>query len=639
MKKNSYAKITSVLLVLSMMIGICSILGSCARVKGGTEAARLLLANERLDENFAISGVEIGIPGYQPLASVEQSVSLPLYYGDSESRGTGEEDRRDPYTPAGDESLRQFDSFIINIEHEAKWVAEDIAYMKENVGVVDKWVPHFEGHYMLRVFDTYEVLLNNERAGYKNAYYRYTDENANNIYEMYSFLDYDDGFSGRIKTVFVPGERYEYYFENYRKDGGSMQNRAASDYVIIENSRGYWVLTRFSYDGAGTSDEFCNLTSLMIKDGFIYEIFLRYDFFEGAGGVPQYVSYSISHVDTNRMLVSFGSREINESGMDVLDYVSEKIDRGSSALPCDKSDLLEAVYHVWQYGSTFTENFVWNGYTLGSIQDIRDARAVLYQEYLDAENEVDSVLDYPTTLISQRLDDDVEFADLGISSMGSNSYSEGVISLSGISAAVGDSDLLESGESYTLKTALSLVDEKGNPISVNTVPLKGSDTASVKYSGSTLNLSVSGDFTVPKNLHQGEYALVVYAATADDGIRVSDMVKVASFSTYDESLESAAMDIRVSTVSGNLRFEYAIKNVIYMTVTATQSYYDAEELEDIIMLEILRCGAPFKDASLEYADGSPIASGEKLARGSYRLMCYLNTTDGLAQSYIYLEVK
>ena len=132
---------------------------------------------------------------------------------------------------------------------------------------------------------------------------------------------------------------------------------------------------------------------------------------------------------------------------------------------------------------------------------------------------------------------------------------------------------------------------------------------------------------------------MVYAATADDGIRVSDMVKVASFSTYDESLESAAMDIRVSTVSGNLRFEYAIKNVIYMTVTATQSYYDAEELEDIIMLEILRCGAPFKDASLEYADGSPIASGEKLVRGSYRLMCYLNTTDGLAQSYIYLEVK
>lgn len=638
MKNTNLKKIISLALVLSMVIGVSSALSGCVRVKGGEEAAKLLLANERLDENFAMSGVEIGIPGYKPLAS-EESVSLPVYFGEPAEDVAVYDRENEYYDMPGDSSLRQFDSFIINIEHEARRVAENIAYMKENMGVVDRWVPHVEGRYMLRVFDSYEVLLNDERDGYQNAYYRYTDENANNVYEMYSFLDYDDGFSGRIKTVFVPGERYEYYFENYRKDGDPMQGRAASDYVIIENSRGYWVLTRFSYDGAGTSDEFCNLTSLMIKDGFIYEINLRYDFFEGAGGVPQWVGYSISHVETNTILLSFGSREVNESGKDVLDYVSEMIDRRSGALPCDKSDLLEAVYHLWQYGSSFTESFVWNGYALGSIQDIKDARGVLYQEYLDADNEVDSVLDYPTTILSQRLDSDVRFTDLGISDMGSNSYNDGVISLSGISAAVGSSDLLESGKDFVLKVALSLLDDKGNPISTNTVALADADAERVKYNGSALRLTASGDFVVPKNLHQGEYGLVVYAATADDGIRVTDMVKVASFSTYDEELESAAMDIQVSTLSGNLHFEYTIKNVIYMTVTATQSYYDREELEDIIMLEILRCGAPFKDATLEYADGSPILAGEKLLKGNYRLMCYLNTSDGLAQSYIYLEVK
>ncbi len=637
MKNTNLKRIISLVLVLSMIIGVSSALTGCIRVKSGEEAAKLLLANERLDENFAISGVEIGIPGYKPLAS-EKRVSLPMHFGDPVENDEYRNEK-EYYDQVGDSSLRQFDSFIINIEHEAKWVAEDIAYMKEHVGVVDRWVPNVEGRYMLRVFDSYEVLLNDEYDGYQNAYYRYTDENANNVYEMYSFLDYDDGFSGRIKTVFIPGERYEYYFENYRKDGGPMQGRAASDYVIIENSRGYWVLTRFSYDGYGTSDEFCNLTSLMIKDGFIYEISLRYDFFEGAGGVPQYVGYAISHVDTNRKLISFGSREVNESGKDVLEYASEKIDRQTSALPCDKSDLLEAVYHVWQYGSTFTESFAWNGYTLGSIEDIRAAKGVLYQEYLDADNEVDSVLDYPTTVISQKLDSSVKFANLGVSDMGKNTYSDGVITLSGISAAIGSSDLLESGKSYVLKVALSLLDDKGNPISTNTVSLADADAESVKYNGSSLGLSVSGDFAVPKNLHQGEYGLVIYVATAEDGIRVSDMVKVASFSTYDEKLESSAMDIRVSTESGNLHFEYTIKNVIYMSITSTQSYYDRDELEDVIILEVLRCGAPFKDATLEYADGTPISYGEKLSKGNYRLMCYLNTSDGLAQSYIYLEVK
>ena len=627
--KKTMKKLISLALAATMMLGVCSIFTGCFAFAEGTEAAKLLLANERMDENFAFSGVDIGIPGYEPTVYNEKSGASLAGYRVGERSSGARTINRDVDEDRGIESLRQFDSFIINIENEAKNVAEAISYMKNSVGVVDKWVAHFEGKYMLRVYDSYEMLLNNEPDGDQNVYLRYTDENANNVYEMYSFLVYDDGHTGNIKTVYVVGERYEYYFEH--SDG-------FSDCVIIENSRGYWMLTRFNYL-LDESDRFCNFTTIRIKDDFICETSASvYPDIDNPGDVNPAVTVSghmITDAISEKTQLSFSASD-GRSTDEMLADAEEVLDANKN-LKRSKEEIMSAAYHSAIFGEQYSEQVTWYGIEMKDMNSLVEAVGLLRQEYSDAKKQVGSVLDYPTAVIGQTLGFGAKFASLAISGMGSNSYADGVITLSGISASVAASSLIEAGEDYVLKVALSLVDENGNPIATNTVALADEDAVASRSASGGLNLSASGDFAVPKNLHQGDYALVVYAATAEDGIRISEMVKVASFSTYNERLDSSAMDISVATVSGNLHLTYVIKNSLSLTLKAENSSYTVEEIEHLIMLEILRCGAPFRGAALEYADGTPAADG--LGKGSYRMLCYLPTSDGMAQSYVYLTIE
>ena len=111
-------------------------------------------------------------------------------------------------------SAYDFMSFTSNIENEAERAAKDIANMKNNVGIIDKWVPVGLEQHMLRVYESRDVLLVKGEYGDAHVYIRYTDENAKNVYEMYSFNHYEDGTTGEIKTLYIPNERCEYAYEN-----------------------------------------------------------------------------------------------------------------------------------------------------------------------------------------------------------------------------------------------------------------------------------------------------------------------------------------------------------------------------------------------------------------------------------------
>ena len=57
------------------------------------------------------------------------------------------------------------------------------------------------------------------------------------------------------------------------------------------------------------------------------------------------------------------------------------------------------------------------------------------------------------------------------------------------------------------------------------------------------------------------------------------------------------------------------------------------------MTEALAYGAPYSGAVLEYENGSPVDENATLGLGTYRMMCYLMTDDGLAQSYVYITLS
>ena len=707
-------KTVSLILILALMLGITSVLSGCRkRVSGGTEAAKLLLANERLDENVVNSKIDLGLDKITSSASVEQSMSFPVYYGNADSYNPK---YKWSDFPASNDTLYQFDSFIINIENEAARVAEDIVNMKNNVGIVDKWVKIGREEHMLRVYESSDVLIVKGEYEDIHVYYRYTDESAENVYEMYSLMKYDDGTTGEIRTMFIPGERYEYHYIN---------SNGFEDYVIIENSRGYWMCTRYGYYNDGIS-EHSSFTNIIIKDGFCYSASLdiRPDEY-GETATLNTNDYSIVDIASGRELLTVGRQgsdsynfivpfssiksglqfvgsdeaevieNIPHGAIDYLrtdkggylasdvgtdsyyrfggghvsyDYGRERyvgelnfypngdgmsfdesvdsfaayLDDIGLTLYRDVKELAGSFDHAFLLADNFGDTFEWNGYKMSSIENVRSAREVLKRDYNGAREEYERVKNNESADFKQKLANNVDFAPLGILGMGNNSYKDGVITLDEIRVQVNDTKLFESGEKYALRVALSLCDENGNPISVNTVPLASitdSSSSAVAFGTGAITLTASGSFALPKNLTQGDYALVVYGAIADSGIRVTEMVKVGAFSTYNEKLESAAMDIQITTVSDSLHVKYAIKNSHSIVISATKEVYTVAELERFANVEALKYGAPFSGARLEYMDGTSISADQSLGRGEYRMMCYLMTADGLAQSYIYLYVN
>ncbi|MBQ8546556.1 MAG: hypothetical protein IJ437_06420 [Clostridia bacterium] len=719
--------------IISLSLTICLIcslfslffLTGCGKSAVGTEGAKLLLANERLDESLVGQKIDVGVAS----ASNEQkSTALAntslLDKVVQLSRPVGASHTWSDF-PATSESLREYKAFILNVEEEAERVAADIADMKNNVGVVDKWVKVGYELQMLRVYESSDVLIIKGENEDLHVYYRYTNENAKNVYEMYSLMNYDDGTTGDIRTLLIPGERVEYMYNN---------SNGFTDYFIAENTRGYWLSTRFNYyyDEA-TGYKNAAFFPYIVKDGLGYGALLElrtepiYDKYgeaiDDGSNTLQTTWYTVFSPEENREIfkildnegytdfwlyfsaitdgfVSVSSNnayeddgayttgELNELktskgtyqiGIDSVPFDGFKLSEGSThydfaenvysgmmtfsnfsdtplvdkasslldglsdmglTLATDKETLATSIEHSVLLSDDFGESFEWNGYKMNSLSNLESAREVLQGDFDSARSEYEAVKDFEIASSKKTINKNVDFAQIESLTTSNNSYADGIIIIDNISVLVSDKTLLEESKNYTLKVALSLCDKDGNPISVNTIPLTLDGTPSASaFSGDALSATASGKYAVPKNLGEGEYALVVYVATADEGIRVTELKKIGSFNTKDEKLQSTAMDINVSLVDSYLYFEYLIKNSIDIELKSTNGAVTYEDARHAVMHEILMKGSPLRGANLERDDGTAVATGEALGTGKYRMKCYLVTSDGLAESYIYLTIS
>ena len=706
----------SALLVVCMLGSVLLSIAGCSlfakRIDAGTEAAKLLLANERLDETLVGEKIDLGLSATQQ----RMRAKMP-----KKARGLPEKQLANSgsgYTwtefPNKSHSFVEFNQFMKGVEEEVQDVAEDIAHMKNNVGVTDKWVKIGLEKQMLRVYENYDVLIVVGEYEDLHIYYRYTDENAKNVYEMFSLMSYDDGTTGEIRTMLIPGERYEYMYNN---------SNGFTDYFIAENTRGYWLNTRFNYHHGENGYKSISFSPYIVRDGLGYGAFLTADsvkpaldnawysvFDPGAerelfrinDGYGDYhfnlymtairdgfvsVSskdarfdaeegiYDTAHLDTlttqngvytaisddNQLPedafafidgyvqyiygdeIYYGSLDfaMMDTKMSIADACQEF---GSYAgtlglrLYCDMETVATSLDHASLLAENFSDSFFWNGYKMDSIENMEKARAVLQAQFDSARAAYEEVKNFETSNERQRLSSSAHFAQLDAAAAGNNSFAGKIIKLSGVTVSTNDIVLFEDGKEYVLKVGLSLLDESSNPISVNTVPLSGTEPVSVRFAGNSITLAASGEYEIPMNLHQGQYAAVVYVATKDEGIRVSEIQKVAFVSIQNGEIENSAMYLEASENNKNLILKYQIKNIRYVTVEASKEAYTYDEIQRLLNLEILAYGAPFHGAVLEYENGEAVAEGATLGKGTYRLMCYLATEDGIAQSYTYLQI-
>ena len=260
-------------------------IGALPEGMSGTEAARLLLAEERLNakllrnegnifedgvavmnnlaktamENLNIPRVGRKAPSVTPLAST-QNLSTEL-------KGTGGGKvviDGDTYTWSdfveNNNSYDYFENLTGNIVHNAEMGADLIDNVKKYVRIVDKWVAFDEStKYYLHVEENMEYLIERYTGGgfdLLKICKRSKNADGKDVYELYHGSA-DTQYEERM--TYIPGERYELSMEH--QDAGTT-------YFVADNAKGYWetyVLT--------VAPQHYNASYFIMKDDICYDGF------------------------------------------------------------------------------------------------------------------------------------------------------------------------------------------------------------------------------------------------------------------------------------------------------------------------------------------------------------------------------
>ena len=676
----------------------------------GTEAAKILLANERLDEKTV--GAKIGIfSDILKLSAAGDAVMTLLNAPGVEigsnyaewSEFKNYSDLKDNYT-----------QFIEPIDRQASDVATLIVEIKQNVGITDKWINNlsFGEAVMLRVDENSETVIVKDNDSFQ-VNRRYTDETARNIYEMLSCYDY-----GNVYAMCIPGVRYEYMYDSFE---------GASDYFIADKSKGYWEINRFSpYVDENTA---VNFDMVMVKDGIAFGSIV--DIAHDREGTATMVDLSIPDEERDLLRVmtygdgmytfevfmsnitdgidairaegsAFNGLLVEEYGMSGTVYLTQDLGEGLEVklengktfkygdgddevkyigsnvsyspeyngdcyigrvkfevraddietaydklenflningikLYADKHDVLESYGHGELLAENFGDVAEWNGYQLDSINNLERATEV-FLEKIEAERGLfEEVKDYDSAHGTYYVDKNLDFVDAAVTG-GEASYSDGVITVEELTVSALGTPILENGKEYVIKVGLALRDSQGNLNSVNTVSLKTDSEQSFTYGGEEeFVLMASADYNVPLNFSEGEYTVVAYIVTADEGIRVTEMLPIAFYSANEGELDSVFMDVSTEFSGENLLVSYEVKHNVWIENENTKSEYSYEDIKMTLIRGALIEGYPLTDAPVQTKDGEDIPCDGTYKDGVYRIKFMISTHGELAEAYIYCE--
>lgn len=202
-------------------------------VKNGTEAAKILLANERLDESILTKSGSLFTDGKKAFSRIIERTRHYLKKNAGRPNETYTEVEGDTYKWYNDidysNFMSYFESYAINIESSAKRGAHLIDYTKKNIRVVNKWVKEFDNEYFLMVDKDSETIIERRGETYINMCKRYTDGNGNSVYEMF----YRSESICRMK--YIPNLLYEFTIQ-------FGNNEDSAIYLYADNSKGYWTI-------------------------------------------------------------------------------------------------------------------------------------------------------------------------------------------------------------------------------------------------------------------------------------------------------------------------------------------------------------------------------------------------------------
>jgi surface antigen len=309
MKKRVVCLAVAVLMLLALLTG-CQTPGqkNVLNLKGA-EAAKLLLAEERLNAQLLKNEGDIfenGAKVYRDLAAIAQAnlyrytyaetgvspttiafdsaypVVAPLGWGQATGKlstvsktestdGSVLEIDGNTYTWSNfaeySNSYDYFSNLTNNVVSSANAGADLIDNIKRFVRVVDKWVDMAGDEYYLHVEDNCEILFNRQ-GDFLRICKRSRDEQGVDVYELYRADERSE-----TRMTYIPGRKYEY--THREKNGGFNHN------IIAENTKGYWEFL----DVGGEAPHY-NVSCIVIKDDICYQApYSLEDIVEGVGRI------------------------------------------------------------------------------------------------------------------------------------------------------------------------------------------------------------------------------------------------------------------------------------------------------------------------------------------------------------------
>lgn len=629
----------------------------------GTELAKLLLANARLDADALSASAD------DMLATNAAS----MYSASRNLRNLSSVITKEQYMDCA-RYVEYFDSYVENVNTSIESAAEQITYIKENVANTDVWlVIDANNRIRLDVTANEDILYIEDEYG-TYVCRRYTDADGDDVYEIYQ--ESTDGAYNYM--LCVPGEWYEYSNDDDIN-------------VIVENTRGYWNMCTV-YDMSDYQDvcndegevidttyvKRMNMQNLVVTDNYTYV-------YEGEIYDSGYVSLdAIGYVDStlscDLMKYEQGALTINLVGFDGVSSItidedkfitSLKTTSGKELIPSSEKPIDAGIYFsngvvedfgdipypvlafevkttdddenttnvnidsttagsiitlLAEYGITckaayadslneiiknissgtvlaanFVEYYSWNDYHLSNYAEVQKALAVTKEKQDALMAKYNDIADEEGIEYTYAEVDYDDYSFANATMVTSSATVEGrTLTVEEVELTVSEEEaVLEEGTSYGVYLAICSADEKGIICLTKTSP------ETVEFDGSSaLTVSVSGEYEIPSAATAGNYIVCAYVAT-EEGIRISEYVAVTT--THDVNVSGAEGNGYSYVIQTNDNDEISVSYIstgeYEVTVDKADVVYSYEWIYNFLSDEVLKYGYPIADATL-YAYGA-----------------------------------
>ena len=316
--KKLLTSLLALVIALTPLVG-CKTKGNDRQSVAGKEAARLLLAEERLNagllkkdgdifdkgveamntlsdraiENLAATtpeGYRVQVrstrartirPTTEPIVTLEREGS----FGEEKGNIGKVEIVGDSVVWSNFGEVSNSYEYFLNLTNcivsNAEIAAETIDYVKKNLRTVDKVIGLGDAIYYLSVTENSELMIfHDEPNGILNVVRRYRNEDGRDVYELYA----EDATTGFVQRMtYIPGVRYELKIDDV--------------YFVARSDKGYWE----NYIVVDTGDHF-NTSYLIMKDDICYS-------FHGIGEIPESVPITILSADRQTDILNLESFE------------------------------------------------------------------------------------------------------------------------------------------------------------------------------------------------------------------------------------------------------------------------------------------------------------------------------------------